>query len=288
MVGKDLIMATLFGSGGGSSGSGGGGSAEPIKAFATQPLTNEVLIKNIAPIISVKEVLCKYTDTEGTISGTVTFGAAGTTYVLSLATRNPTSEPMLPDGWNKIAWCEPATGSTANQWLYVAKRTVASGEENTTCEISFDVVVGQRNYLMVVDIGDSRVSTHNTIVSSASNVVALEPDLHENSLVVCSSETSSAGFSWRSDSFCNIIQNVPATGDTGARLAVMYIPHLSQQASEKVNIHAPTYKDTISTGIILCAISLTPGTPVRYDCVLDYEEITAAQALAILLGGEDA
>lgn len=283
MLGKDLIMQTLLG-GGGSGGGGSGGGVEPIKAFVSQPLTGEMQVKTIAPIISIDHVVAQYTNTNTTISGTFTMGAVGTTYIMVFSPRNPIGEPTLPDGWDKIAWCDPPTENMSNQWLYVAKRTVLAGEENITCEITFDVTSGQRNYLVVIDIGDSAVSVDDAIITKYSGVRTVTSKLHENSLVICSSETAVTGYTWKIESqgFAELLQPT-YSNESSRRIVVAYVPYLSQQMSDKVSLVIPGNN---TTGAILCALSLTPGTPSRYECVLDVEEITSAQALSILMGGE--
>lgn len=280
-------------------GSGEGTGVEPIKAFDTQPNTNEIQVKNIAPVIKPELIASAYTNTEATIGVTFGrgYGTKGHTYILALAIRNPSAEPTLPDGWEKCAWVEPHADSTSGQHLYVAKHTVTDDVEGTTCTITFDVTQGERHYLMVASVGDSEISTNDAKTYVDYGKATISPEVHENTILICSSETTfQNGSDISSDAWIlhsgYSEKHLPNYDDgfiKGGRLAMVYIPYLGEQPFIKPTIYIKrdaTGETGSTTGIICVALKLIPGTISRYEAVLDAEEITAAQALSIITGGD--
>lgn len=278
-------------------GGGEGTGVEPIKAFDTQPNTNEIQVKNIAPVIDFKLIASAYTDTDSKIGVTFDFVEEGHTYILALVTRKPSREPVVPYGWEKIAWVEPHADSTSGQHLYVAKHTVTEDEKGTICTFNLTVTQGERHYLMVVSVGDSEISTNDakTYVDYGNSTIT--PEVHENTILICTSESALQGGylqycdAWVAHSGYNE-KYLPEYNDgfgAGGRLAMMYIPYLSEQPFIKPTIDTNQNSDGVAqatTGVICVALKLIPGTISRYEAVLDAEEITAAQALSIITGGD--
>ncbi|MGN1003089.1 MAG: hypothetical protein ACI4PC_10005 [Oscillospiraceae bacterium] len=247
---------------------GGGTSIEPVKAFYPNPISNEVLVKNIVPVVNIALASYAYTVTNETIGVSFTFGDAGTTYILALATRIPSAEPTLPDGWEKCAWVEPDASAPTKQYLLVAKHTTTNDDAGTTCDISFDVTKGQRHYIMVVSVGDSDISTNDVMVNAYTSVASISPEVYENTILICSSASASSYTSavpWKLNSgYAERIEPNYNDGSTaGGRLGALYIPFLSEQPYNKPEIWITGNNDT-STLVCVCALKLLIGTTSKY------------------------
>lgn len=244
---------------------GGGTSIEPVKAFCSYPLTNEIYTKNVVPVIAVDLTASAYTNTSETIGVSFTFGGAGTTYVLALAVRNPSAEPALPVGWEKCAWIEPHTNATTKQYLLVLKHTVTSDETGTTCNITFYVTQGQRHYIAVVSVGDSEISANDVIVNAYSGITEFSTELYEHTILICSSTltlTSTSSYKvWALNDGYNqrIMPKYSDNNSSGGRLGILYIPHLTEQPFVKPNIQVYDTGNA-SDNVLICALRLIPGT----------------------------
>lgn len=261
------------------SGTGGTGGNESIKAFETIPATNKVRNKHIVPLIDFEAVASNYTDSSDVLDCSFTFGDSGTTYILALALRAPVGEPTLPDGFEKLAWINPPEGSTNDQWLYVAKRTITADDEKTTCSLSFAVTQGKRNYLLVAQIGDSSLSGEMN-VTAESDVKEVVPYCYGHTIIVFSSETTStnkkvAGEAWFLEEGygCILMENFKDEHIEGGRLAMAYIPWRNEQPFENptFRLYERIYSGTSSNfygtkGVITCSLELLPGTPSKYYC----------------------
>ena len=253
-----------------------GEGSEPIKAFVTPaPTASEVVTKNIAAIPMEFQHAYKHTNTESTLSVEFNYGNVGDTHILALAVRTPNAEPATPPGWTKTAWISPHENSTSDQWLFVATTVTTESTAGTTGTVSFNVVVGKRNYLIVINARDFTVDAANPIIAKAGGTDIIKTDLFENTLLMCTSE-SAAGYGGGSGSWTKAdggysTDYLPLFGDDrepGGRLAMLYIPFTSQQPFSKLNLKY-TNNNQPSTSILTCALNVTPGKKnLQYAAIL--------------------
>ena len=253
-----------------------GEGSEPIKAFvSSSPAASEVAAKSIAAIPMAFQHAYRHTNTDSTLSVEFNYGNVGDTHILALAVRNPNAEPATPSGWTKTAWISPHENSTSDQWLFVATTVTTESTAGTTGTVSFNVVVGKRNYLIVINARDFTVDAANPIIAKAGGTDIIETELFENTLLICTSETASSfiegDYTWTKADGGYSTDYLPQFGDDrepGGRLAMLYIPFTSQQPFSKLNLKY-TKTGQPSTSILTCALNVTPGKKnLQYAAIL--------------------
>lgn len=264
-------LADKLANGGSSSGDANSG-IEPLKAFEPIPNNGEVQVKSVVPMIDIS-YSGAYTNSSETLSVEFDYGEVGDVHIACAVLRTPTEEPTLPDGWRRIAWIEPLPSDTTDQWLLIAKYVTTADTAGTTGEFALNVVNAQRNYIMILNLGDSDIDEEYTVNSSVGIDCSIE--LYENTLVVCSSVYGAgiAKNAWAALDNIYLERYAPAYNDSnqdGARLSALYVPYSSHQLNKKLNL---TYSEwaTTDSHIVLCALKLKLGTSTKYICSTETE-----------------
>lgn len=246
---------------------------QPLKAFEPCPNTGQVQAKNVVPVIDIA-YQSAYTNTSDVLNVNFDYGNSGDTLIICAALRHPTQEPTLPDGWERIAWIAAPADDTYQQYLLVGKHVTTINEAGTTGIFSLAVTSAQRNYVTILNIGNSYVDENCVVAKVASNGSNTEIDLYENTLIVCSStmavRVDVTGEPWVILNHIFGYKYLPSYEDgsiAGGRLGIIYVPSVSNQIADKLRVqYTSTATDTSVTCMILCALKLNQGTPARYVC----------------------
>jgi hypothetical protein len=115
------------------------------------------------------------------------------------------------------------------------------------------------------------------IISKAGAARAVETELFENTLLICSSEStiSAAGPPplevWRKTAGGYTVDYFPNYGDgsvSGGRLAMLYVPFKSQQPFAELNLEY-SISASNSNSMLTCALNITPGKKnLQYTAIL--------------------
>ena len=258
---------------------------EIAKAFVPMEVSNNLMPKYAAPVCEFAS-WSAYTDTDSTLTKTFTYGEEGSVYIAAAAVRNLEEAPIPPEGWEQVAWVPYTANYTNKQSLLVLRHKVTANEANTDFTFSLDVVSGQRNYLIVLNLGDSDVDVNSTATLSTNKVTSFTPKLYDHTLVFLSASTAGGASSawetrpWKNANGGYTDATLPSFTDNavaGSRLGVLYIPFLNQQPFTSPTIYVCEQKSTNfaneiryteSSDACYCSISFIPGTPTKWACVL--------------------
>lgn len=224
-------------------------------------------IKCIVPIIDIPYA-SNYTVADAELSVSFTYGNAGDTHLAIFALRYYEEMPTIPDGWECIAWIPYNSTDSSKQSLLVLRHIVSSDEANTSASVGLSTVAGQRNYEMVLNLGDTGIDTSDIITLKQADVSTVEFELFEHTLLIGSSSSANAdyyGSAWVNSNEGYVDKIMPDYNDgyaVGGRLAAFYVPYKSQQPFEKLNLQIMEPSGT--TDLLCCTFNLKVGTPSKY------------------------
>lgn len=249
---------------------------EALKAFDALPTLDvgqsATLLKKVVAIPNNELISYNYTNSAESITCDITNVELGDTILAIGAFRHMRSDFALPSGWEMITLIDPAEAESEGtyQTVFVAKHIITEADLSSY-SITLNVTNAQRNYLMIINLGDGDVNKDSIVskrYTSPTSGKIFDIGLFEHSLVICSTvSTISGSTAWVVQNEVSSVIYRPNYADGnnagGARLGVHYVPYLSEQPADNLQLTVNAAKSS-SDGVIICAIEIIPGTGSYY------------------------